>query len=57
MPSKSPKQKRFMTIAAHDPDFAKRAGIPTTVAREFHEADKKAEKTQKQPISMNGKKK
>ena len=39
MPSKSPKQKRFMAAAAHNPKFAKEAGISQTVAREFHTAD------------------
>lgn len=40
MPSKSAKQARFMAAAAHDPGFAKRAGIPQSVAREFNQADK-----------------
>lgn len=40
MPSKSPKQKRFIQAAAHNPEFAKKAGIPQTVAQEFNEADK-----------------
>lgn len=39
MPSKSPKQARMMAAAAHDPKFAKRVGIPTSVAREFNAAD------------------
>lgn len=39
MPSTSPKQARFMAIAAKDPSFAKQAGIPQSVAREFHAAD------------------
>ena len=39
MPSKSPKQARFMAAAAHDPGFAKSAGIPQGVAREFNQAD------------------
>lgn len=39
MPSTSAKQKRFMRIAAHDPKFAKAAGIDQTVAREFYRAD------------------
>lgn len=43
MPSKSEKQKKFMTIAAHDPKFAKKAGISQKVAKEFHQADKKNE--------------
>lgn len=40
MPSKSAKQARFMAAAAHNPAFAKRAGIPQGVAREFNQADK-----------------
>lgn len=39
MPSKSPAQARFMAAAAHDPAFAKKAGIPQGVAREFNQAD------------------
>lgn len=39
MPSKSGKQARFMRAAAHNPDFAKKAGIPQNVAREFVVAD------------------
>jgi len=39
MPSKSAKQARFMQAAAHNPDFAKKAGIPQSVAREFAAAD------------------
>ena len=39
MPSKSAKQRRFMSIAAHDPEFARKAGIPQEVAEEFHQAD------------------
>jgi hypothetical protein len=29
-----------MAYAAHDPAFAKEAGIPQSVAREFNQADK-----------------
>jgi hypothetical protein len=41
MPSKSAKQRKFMRAAAHNPKFAKKAGIPQDVAREYHEADKR----------------
>ena len=41
MPSTSDKQRRFMAIAAKDPKFAKKAGIPLSVAQEFHNADKR----------------
>jgi len=40
MPSTSDNQRRFMAAAAHDPAFAKRAGIPQSVARDFNQADK-----------------
>lgn len=40
MPSKTPKQKKFMSAAAHNPDFAKKAGISSKVAQEFHNADR-----------------
>lgn len=39
MPSKSPKQARTMRAAAHNPAFAKKVGIPQSVAREFTAAD------------------
>jgi hypothetical protein len=41
MPSTSKKQERFMQAAAHDPEFAKRAGIRQAIAKEFVEADKR----------------
>ena len=40
MPSKSPKQARTMRAAAHNPAFAKKLGIPQSVAEEFVAADK-----------------
>ena len=51
MPSVSPKQARFMAAAAHDPEFAKKAGISQDVAHEFNEADKGTgiRKKKKQP--------
>jgi len=39
MPSVSKKQARFMAAAAHDPGFAKSAGIPQGVAKEFNQSD------------------
>lgn len=39
MPSTSAKQARFMAAAAHDPSFAKKAGIAQGVAKEFNQAD------------------
>jgi hypothetical protein len=40
MPSVSDKQKKLMDAAAHNPKFAKKAGIPTDVAKEFSTASK-----------------
>jgi hypothetical protein len=47
MPSKSPAQKRLMAAAARDPKFAKKVGVPSKVAREFHAADKAKAKGKK----------
>ena len=40
MPATSKKQKKFMDAAAHNPAFAKQAGIPQKVAKEFSAASK-----------------
>jgi hypothetical protein len=40
MPAKSLKQKKFMDAAAHNPVFAKKAGIPKKVAKDFSSASK-----------------
>ncbi len=42
MPSVSKKQARFMSAAAHNPKFAKKAGIKQSVARDFNKADQGA---------------
>ena len=39
MPSKSPAQHRMMEAVAHNPEFAKKVGIPTKVGKEFAKAD------------------
>ena len=39
MPSTSAKQHRFMEAVAHDPKFAKKAGVPQSVGKEFAAAD------------------
>jgi hypothetical protein len=44
MPSKTKKQKKFMQAAAHNPEFAKKAGIKQSVAKEFNDADSKKRK-------------
>jgi hypothetical protein len=40
MPSTSAKQHRFMEAVAHNPAFAKKAGVPQSVGQEFSKADK-----------------
>lgn len=40
MPATSAKQKRFMDAAAHNPEFAKEAGVPVGVAQEFSKTSK-----------------
>lgn len=40
MPSVSKKQHNLMAAAAHNPAFAKKVGVPTSVAKEFNAADK-----------------
>jgi len=40
MPATSEKQKKFMDAAAHNPAFAKAAGVPQTVAKEFSDKSK-----------------
>jgi hypothetical protein len=39
MPSKTPKQAKTMRAAAHNPKFAKKVGIPQSVAQDFSEQD------------------
>jgi len=40
MPAKSAKQKKLMDAAAHNPAFAKKVGIPFSVAKKFSKASK-----------------
>jgi hypothetical protein len=40
MPSTSKKQHNFMEAVAHNPAFAKKAGIPQSVGKDFSAADK-----------------
>jgi hypothetical protein len=40
MPSTSKKQHNFMAAVANNPSFAKKAGVPQSVGKEFNEADK-----------------
>jgi hypothetical protein len=46
MPSTSGKQHRFMEAIAHSPGFAKKAGVPQSVGKDFARADDKAGITQ-----------
>ncbi len=39
MPSKSKKQAKTMRAAAHNKEFAKKVGIPQSVATDFMNAD------------------
>jgi len=39
MPSKSPAQARLMAAASHSKEFAKKVGIPQSVAKEYNRAD------------------
>ena len=40
MPSKSKSQHNFMEAVAHNPSFAKKAGVPQSVGKDFSNADK-----------------
>ena len=40
MPSKSKAQHNFMAAVANNPSFAKKAGVPQSVGKEFTTADK-----------------
>ena len=40
MPSVSKKQHNFMAAVANNPEFAKKAGVPQSVGKEFSNADK-----------------
>lgn len=40
MPSKTIKQRNLMAAVAHNPQFAKKVGIPQSVGKDFNEADK-----------------
>jgi hypothetical protein len=40
MPSKTEKQAKFMRAVANSPKFAKKAGVPQSVGKEFQMKDK-----------------
>ncbi len=54
MPSKSAKQARMMAGAAHNPAFAKKVGVPQSVAKEFNRADKGTGILRKKKGAKNG---
>lgn len=42
MPSKSKEQVKFMAAAANNPEFAKKVGIPESVAKKYAAADRES---------------
>lgn len=44
MPSKTPKQAKFMRAVANSPKFAKKVGVPQSVGKDYEMADKKTKK-------------
>jgi hypothetical protein len=44
MPSTSAKQAHFMAAVAHNAAFAKKAGVPQSVGKEFNNADQPKKK-------------
>lgn len=55
MPSVSESQKRFMAAAAHDPEFAKKAGIKQSTAKEWNGKDKGSTKKLPERVSKESK--
>ena len=55
MPAKSAKQKKLMDAAAHNPTFAKKVGIPVSVAKKFSKASKGQEFAKGGTLSRIGK--
>ena len=47
MPSKSKAQADFMRAVAHSPAFAKKAGVPRSVGREFNQQKARAQALRK----------
>lgn len=57
MPSVSQKQHNLMEAVAHNPAFAKKAGIPQKVGKEFAAADKAKGDTKSRSERWYGKEK
>jgi len=53
MPAKSAKQEKFMQAVAHNPKFAKAAGVPQSVGKEFTKSGGSMKKTVKK-MAMGG---
>lgn len=58
MPTVSKKQHNFMEAVAHSPEFAKKAGVPQSVGKDFSAADKAegSEKIKALPEKVSDKK-
>ena len=54
MPSTSPKQHRFMEAIAHSAKFARKAGVPQSVGKDFAAADKASGKFKGKHIKKKG---
>ena len=52
MPSVSKSQAKFMNAAAHNPEFAKKAGIKQETAKEWSDKDSK-DRTKKLPEKVS----
>lgn len=55
MPSKTPKQKRFMEAVAHSPEFARKVNVPQSVGKEFNQADQARSKAPVRKGNSRGK--
>ena len=53
MPSTSEKQHRFMEAVAHSPEFAKKAGVPQSVGKDFAAADEGKKNVKRKKGSHN----
>ena len=52
MPSTSNKQRKLMAAAANNRGYAKKVGIPQSVAKDFHGADKRKKKKTASPTMI-----
>ena len=54
MPSKSKKQHNFMAAVANNPKFAKKAGVPQSVGKDYTEAYSVGGKVRGSGIAIQG---